>query len=288
MQTIDSSKAAENVTGSDGAIHIPSNPTLAGLASLTRNVAYKTGADDLVMDIIAPQSTGDDDNRRYPTVIFVQGSAWTTPHRDASSDPHDVFPAYLEDVKAAIRYLRANARQWHVDPDRLGIWGTSSGGNTSLLVGLTADDPRYEDGTNADESDTVKYVVSCFPPTDMLEAVDAFDDETNPFRLYYFGPFAAVVGATHETGINAEVRQRAADMSPYLQVRDGRQYPPMLLLHGTADTVVPYHQSVKMRDRLAEHGVDAQLVLVDGAEHEYDFWSQQVFDVIFDFIRERS
>ena len=300
MQTIDSSEAAENVTGSDGAIHIPSNPTLAGLASLTRNVAYKTGADDLVMDIIAPQSTGDDDNRRYPTVVFVQGSAWTTPHRDyeipqlsalaregfvvatvnhrdASSDPHDVFPAYLEDVKAAIRYLRANARQWHVDPD-----------NTSLLVGLTADDPRYEDGTNADESDTVKYVVSCFPPTDMLEAVDAFDDETNPFRLYYFGPFAAVVGATHETGINAEVRQRAADMSPYLQVRDDQQYPPMLLLHGTADTVVPYHQSVKMRDRLAEHGVDAQLVLVDGAEHEYDFWSQQVFDVIFDFIRERS
>lgn len=48
MQTIDSSKAAENVTGSDGAIHIPSNPTLAGLASLTRNVAYKTGADDLM------------------------------------------------------------------------------------------------------------------------------------------------------------------------------------------------------------------------------------------------
>lgn len=102
-----------------------------------------------------------------------------------------MFPAYLEDVKAAIRYLRANARQWHVDPDRLGIWGTSSGGNTSLLVGLTADDPRYEDGTNVDESDAVKYVVSCFPPTDMLEAVDAFDDETNPFRLYYFGPFAA-------------------------------------------------------------------------------------------------
>ena len=107
-------------------------------------------------------------------------------------------------------------------------------------------------------------------------------------RLDYFGPFAAVVGATHETGINAEVRQRAADMSPYLQVRDDQQYPPMLLLHGTADTVVPYHQSVKMRDRLVEHGVDAQLVLVDGAEHEYDFWSQQVFDVIFDFIRERS
>ena len=251
MQTIDSSKAAENVTGSDGAIHIPSNPTLAGLASLTRNVAYKTGADDLVMDIIAPQSTGDDDNRRYPTVIFVQGSAWTTPHRDyeipqlsalaregfvvatvnhrdASSDPHDVFPAYLEDVKAAIRYLRANARQWHVDPDRLGIWGTSSGGNTSLLVGLTADDPRYEDGSYATESDAVSFVVSCFPPTDMMEAIDAFGNEDDPFRLYYFGPFAAVVGATHETGLSDDVRRRAADMSPYLQVRDGVTYPPTI------------------------------------------------------------
>ena len=246
MNTTDSAKVSDANAGANNVIHIPHNPTLTGLATLPRNVAYKTGADNLVMDIISPQSTGDDDDRRYPTVVLAQGSAWTTPHRDyeipqlsalaregfvvatvnhrdASSDPHDMFPAYLEDVKAAIRYLRANARQWHVDPDRLGIWGTSSGGNTSLLVGLTADDPRYEDGTNADES-----------------------------------PFAAVVGATHETGINAEVRQRAADMSPYLQVRDDQQYPPMLLLHGTADTVVPYHQSVKMRDRLVEHGVDAR------------------------------
>ena len=267
------------------------------MATLTRNVAYKTGADNLVMDIISPQSTGDDDDRRYPTVVFVQGSAWTTPHRDyeipqlsalaregfvvatvnhrdASSDPHDMFPAYLEDVKAAIRYLRQRASMAR-GPRPSRYLGHVVRRQHVAAGGVDRDDPRYEDGTNADESDAVKYVVSCFPPTDMLEAVDAFDDETNPFRLYYFGPFAAVVGATHETGINAEVRQRAADMSPYLQVRDDQQYPPMLLLHGTADTVVPYHQSVKMRDRLVEHGVDAQLVLVDGAEHEYDFWSQQ-------------
>ena len=254
-------------------VHVPNNPMLTGLARLTRNVAYRTGADDLVMDIIAPQSTGDDDDRRYPTVVFVQGSAWTTPdrdyevpqlselaregfvvatvnHRNASRDASAVFPAYLKDVKAAIRYLRANARQWHVDPERLGIWGTSSGGNTSLLVGLTADDPRYEDGSYATESDAVSFVVSCFPPTD-------------------------------------DVRRRAADMSPYLQVRDGVAYPPTMLLHGTADTVVPYRQSVKMHKRLLEHGVDSRLVLVDGAEHEHDFWSPQVFDMIFDFIRER-
>ena len=82
MNTTDSSKVSDANAGANNVIHIPHNPTLAGLATLTRNVAYKTGADNLVMDIISPQSTGDDDDRRYPTVVFVQGSAWTMPHRD--------------------------------------------------------------------------------------------------------------------------------------------------------------------------------------------------------------
>lgn len=79
MNTTDSAKVSDANAGANNVIHIPHNPTLTGLATLTRNVAYKTGADNLVMDIISPQSTGDDDDRRYPTVVFVQGSAWTTP-----------------------------------------------------------------------------------------------------------------------------------------------------------------------------------------------------------------
>ncbi|MCI1219810.1 MAG: alpha/beta hydrolase [Bifidobacterium sp.] len=293
------------------AAHVPSNPTLTCLARMTRDVAYKTGADHLVMDIIAPQSFGDDDARRYPAVVFVQGSAWTTPdrdheiaqlaqlarkgyvvatvnHRDASCEPTYVFPAYLEDVKAAVRFLRARADEWQVDAERIGIWGTSSGGNTALLIGLTADDPRYEDGTSPDVSDAVNYVVACFPPTDLTEAVEAFGQEDDAFRLYYTGPLAAVLGATPQTGITDEVRQRAADMSPYLQVKPGQCYPPMLLLHGTGDRVVPYQQSVKMCNRLTGCSNDARLVLVDGADHEHDFWSQRVLDIISDFIAEHS
>ena len=75
MNTTDSSKVSDANAGANNVIHIPHNPTLTGLATLTRNVAYKTGADNLVMDIISPQSTGDDDDRRYPTVVFVQGRA---------------------------------------------------------------------------------------------------------------------------------------------------------------------------------------------------------------------
>ena len=74
MNTTDSAKVSDANAGANNVIHIPHNPTLTGLATLTRNVAYKTGADNLVMDIISPQSTGDDDDRRYPTVVFVQGS----------------------------------------------------------------------------------------------------------------------------------------------------------------------------------------------------------------------
>ena len=184
----------------------------------------------------------------------------TVNHRNASRDASAVFPAYLKDVKAAIRYLRANARRWHVDPERLGIWGTSSGGNTSLLVGLTADDPRYEDGSYATESDAVSFVVSCFPPTDMMEAIDAFGNEDDPFRLYYFGPFAAVVGATHETGLSDDVRRRAADMSPYLQVRDGVPIRDDAAARHRRHRG-PLRQSVKMHKRLLEHGVDSRLVL---------------------------
>lgn len=292
-------------------VHVPSNPKLSGMARMIRDVAYKTGADHLVMDIIAPQSTGDDDERRYPAVVFVQGSAWTTPdrdaqipqlsrlahegyvvatvnHRDASRNPEYRFPAYLEDVKSAVRFLRTHADRWQVDTDRIGIWGTSSGGNTALLVGLTADDPRYEDGTNPGVSDAVDYVVACFPPTDLTETIEAFGHEDDPFRLYYAGPLAAVLGATPQSGITEEIRQRAADMSPYLQVESGRHYPPTLLLHGTGDRVVPYRQSVKMRDRLVDNGNSARLVLVDGADHEHDFWSPRVLDIIGAFIAQHS
>ncbi len=76
-------------------------------------------------------------------------------------------------------------------------------------MGLTADDPRYEDGSYATESDAVSFVVSCFPPTDMMEAIDAFGNEDDPFRLYYFGRSPQWSGATHETGLCDDVRRRA-------------------------------------------------------------------------------
>ena len=117
-------------------------------------------------------------------------------------------------------------------------------------------------------SDAVKYVVSCFPRPPTCLTVDAFDDETIPFRLYYFGPFAAVVGATHETGINAEVKS-SARLTQAPTCRCGMTNTV------SADAPVAQYRrhrgplpSIRQDARPAGRArVNAQLVLVDGAEH---------------------
>ena len=143
---------------------ISNNPTLEGLASVIPDIVYShAGGKEIKLTLIVPQASRNAENpQKYPCIVFVQGSAWTFPdityelpqmsefarngfivamvtHRSAL----DGFaaPAFLKDVKTAIRFLRANAETYKIDSDRIGIWGTSSGGNTALLVGLTGDDP---------------------------------------------------------------------------------------------------------------------------------------------------
>ena len=157
------------------AIHeLNNNPTLAGQVRLIENVVY--GAADgeaQQMSLLTPWA------QRYqaaqlparPLIVFVQGSSWRLPtlgeeipqlvqfvhqgyvvatvqHRN-SLDGH-AFPAFLTDVKAAIRYLRAHATEYAIDPARVSVWGTSSGANAAMLVGLTGDDPKYKTAADAD------------------------------------------------------------------------------------------------------------------------------------------
>ena len=173
---------------------IKNNPAFEGLASLVPNIVYSTARGlEIKMHILTPQSVRKPDaDDRHPCIVFVQGSAWTFPdvtyeipqmsefarngyvvamvtHRSAL-DGHKA-PAFLEDVKTAIRFLRANADTYKIDPERIGIWGTSSGGNTALLVGLTADDPVYKTDEYADfVTDYLKNIKSDFYYVNMAAA----------------------------------------------------------------------------------------------------------------------
>lgn len=282
----------------------PQNPELTGFSRLTANIAY-ADRPGCTLDLLLPWANQHQDELgkvRYPLIVFVQGSAWTSPNRGTEIPQLSALsrrgyvvatvghrscldgfmaPAFLVDVKAAIRFLRAHAEEYSIDTDRVSIWGTSSGGNTSLLVGLTAGDARFASAEYPDQSDAVNCVVDCFGPTD-LEAMtdeDYADFKDNPDTI-----FAKLCGFP----LNDESRNRMRLISPMKHVEPGKNLPPFLLLHGTGDPVVNYNQSERLYRRLIDCGYEAGLVSVPGAPHEGSFWSAALLDYIFDFLVKRT
>ncbi|MBQ8369746.1 MAG: alpha/beta hydrolase [Clostridia bacterium] len=276
---------------------IQNNPSLTGLAEISPDIVYaEHGGKKLTMRVLTPWKNGVNEACRYPLIFFIQGSGWTFPNINCeipqlgwyarhgyvvatvthrNSNDGFPFPAFLEDVKCALRYLRAHAQEFRIDPSKVTAFGTSSGGNTALLLGLTGDDPRYKTEEYADQSDAVSAVVEAFGPTDMAA-----------LRDYYTGGDSAKPFKTNLLGEDADVRvKNTHDISPLCIVKDGAHYPPFLLMHGSADPVVPYEtQALPMANRLDEAGADVTLIRVDGAEHEGNFWSDELHDIILEFI----
>lgn len=282
------------------AIHeIENNPGLQGQVRLIDNVTYAAvDGRPLKMAILEPWT------QRFPLkyhpeprplIVFVQGSSWrvgkmgeqipqlvrfvragyvvaTVQHRN-TLDGYP-FPAFLEDVKTAIRYLRRRAVKFAIDPDRVAIWGTSSGANAAMLVGLTGDDPRYAGHLYRTESDRVNAVVSCFAPMDVLDTFD-YTAAVPGSELLKF----CLLGLDRQ-----KWPEIARAMSPLDQVKPGQDYPPFLLFHGDADKVVPYQQMVKMYDKLTADGYDVAAYRVKGANHEKDFWSERVYQTVLQFL----
>ena len=278
---------------------IENNPELTGQVRLIDNVTYAAvDGRPLKMAILEPWT------QRFPLkyhpaprplIVFVQGSSWrvgkmgeqipqlvqfvkavyvvaTVQHRN-TLDGYP-FPAFLEDVKTAIRYLRRRAVKFAIDSDRVAIWGTSSGANAAMLVGLTGDDPRYAGHLYRTESDRVNAVVSCFAPMDVLDTFDYTAAVPGSELLK-----CCLLGMDRK-----KWPEIAKEMSPLDQVKPGQDYPPFLLFHGDADKVVPYQQMVKMYDKLEADGYDVAAYRVKGANHEKDFWSERIYQTVLEFL----
>ncbi|MBQ7840376.1 MAG: alpha/beta hydrolase [Lachnospiraceae bacterium] len=276
------------------------NPNLEDQFLLRQNVIYTDReGEPQKLTLILPWSVDVSNlpDEKLPLLVFVQGSGWTTPnfdfeipqlaqfahagyvvatvgHRDHSKG--NPFPAYLQDVKCAIRYLRKNAENYHLDPERVVIWGTSSGGNTALLVALTADDPRYETPEYAGFSDKVNAAVSCFGPTDMEALAEP---------LKHLPEYAMMAVSLSGSADLATCEAVLKEMSPINHVEEGKEYPPILLLNGTADETVREDQLVSMYHRLLDCGAKAEAYLVEGAVHEGNFWSREVREIILEFLK---
>jgi len=282
---------------------IKNNPELNGLAGLIPDVVYSSANGvELKMSIMMPWLGMPENDKKYPLVVFLQGSAWTSPDRNneipqlcqLARDGYVVatithrnclegnpFPAFLQDTKTAIRFLRANAEKYHIDPERVAMYGTSSGGNTSLLVGLTGDDERFKTDEYREYSDAVKVVAECFGPTNVRAMVDALPAEAA--EEFWGNLFRSLAGSDNIEDVHAVMEK----MNPVNYVKDGEKYPPFLILHGDADMLVPYEQSIEIYERLCDAGADVQMIRVPDAPHEGNFWSPELINEIYSFIKER-
>ncbi len=278
---------------------IKNNPTMDGIFGMSGEIVYSNaGGKPLTMRVLSPWKNENNKDRKYPLILFIQGSGWTSPniyfeipqlswyarhgyvvatvtHRNI----WDGFPspAFLIDVKCALRYLRAHAEEFCIDPEKAVAYGTSSGGNTALLLGMTGDDPRYKSDEYGEQSDAVSAVAECFGPTDMFDLYEHFKKTG--------GDPAFVCKLLNGDPDSDEAKRRARAMSPLWIAEEGAAYPPTLILHGDNDPIVPYEsQGVRMFERLVELGCDAEMVRVEGAEHEGTFWSSELHGIVLDFI----
>ena len=276
---------------------IAHNPEYRGLVDFKPNIVYASpDGEELALQLLKPQwSSG---GQGFPLVVFIQGSAWTKPNQFweipqlsllarqgyvVASVTHRscwqaAAPAFLRDVKAALRFLRAHAGEYDIDRDRVCAWGTSSGGNTALLLGLTGDDPAYESEEWPGESTAVQAVVDCFGPADLI---DIWEHQPEEIRCHEENLIYALGGKNPDT-----CRETLERISPVRLVKPGRELPPFLILHGDADDVVAFGQSEAMAQRLTDCGYEATLVRVTDAPHEGSFWSLPLLDIIFQFIQE--
>ena len=251
-------------------------PRIPDDVELIRDVEYGNGdGRPLRLHVVRPKERPESP---LPAIVWVHGGAWLGGSRDGGIgrlvpmarrgyvgasieyrlSPEAAFPAQIEDCKAAVRFLRAHADEYGIDPERIGAWGASAGGHLVALLGTTGGvEPLEGTGGNPDQSSRVQAVVDFYGPADLLRMGD------EPSRIDHDAPNSPeallIGGAVPE---NPE-KARAASPITYVTSDD----PPFLIVHGDRDDVVPPGQSVLLRDALEAAGVPATLQVVEGAGH---------------------
>jgi len=239
------------------------------------NVTYLTvDGRALRMNIARPKTPPDEP---MPVVVFIHGGAWRAGDADPSRNyplaqrgyftasieyrlsQEALFPAQIHDCKAAIRWIRKYAKELNIDPDRIGVWGSSAGGHLVALLGTSIGVQALEGPGNAGYSSAVQCVVDMFGPSDLPAMVGK---PSNIDRTRPDCPEAQLIG-----GLISDNLDKAKAASPVTYV-DGNE-PPFLILHGTEDPTVPFNQSEILDEALRKVGADVTFVPVKGAGHGF-------------------
>ena len=168
--------------------------------------------------------------------------------------PMHQFPAAVHDTKAAVRWLRANAAKYGINPDRIGVTGGSAGGHLAQFLGVTAGVKEFEGVDNPGFSSAVTCVVNVYGPSDFTKSYGKSVDAHIVLPMWLGGDVESA-------------RARHIQSSPLNWVNPNAA--PTLLIHGTEDKYVAYEQAVWMRDRLTACGVSVELLTLEGAGHGF-------------------
>jgi acetyl esterase/lipase len=212
------------------------------------------------MDIYFPDAAGP-----WPVLVYVHGGSWMVGDkseavvlgRDMRAQGYAVvslnyrlypavrFPQMIEDVKCAIRSLRAHADQFNLDANHIAAMGASAGGHLVALLGTSDKTDGWDVGEYLDQSSRVQAVIAMAPATDFSKKFMNTDIQTLVLVAFGDANIAAASPITHITSDD----------------------PPFLLIHGDQDSVLPFEQSQLMYDKLKETGVAAQFVVVENGDH---------------------
>jgi acetyl esterase/lipase len=233
-----------------------------------------------------------------PVILWICGGAWVDMDKDAwmpellayaregyavasieyRSSGQALFPAQLVDVKTAIRFLRAQADRFGLDKGRFAAMGESAGGHLAAMAGVTGGIEGFEGTEWRAESSALQAVVDWYGPTDFLTMSSA--SHADPYARYA-SPESLLLGFAAG---DHPAKARAAGPAAYA----GKDSPPFLILHGDKDAVVPLSQSESFYDALAKAGVDASLVVVEGAGHATDeFVQPAISGAVLEFLDSR-
>ncbi len=231
----------------------------------------------------------------HPVIIFLHGGGWETGDKGSTLGKGSskffakngffsvsvnyrlsgeaTFPAQIHDVKAAVRWIRANSEKYNLNPDRIGVWGHSAGGHLTALLGTSSDHPDIEGSCGSNEySSRVQAVATSAAPIDLLRMGGWHNEFDSSESRLVGGPLLQRV----------DIAEKA---NPINYIKESLN-TPFLIIHGTKDEIVPYSQAELLYNAIE----NATLICIKGGDHDYTggniFWGE-IYQIILAFFNKQ-